>query len=243
MTQLARRSPPVPPVDPPLRDGLRLSRAEFHRRYEAMPDVRAELIGGVVHMASPMGRPHGDMCGELYTAVRRYAKATPGVKTGLGATVLLDDRNEPEPDIDLRVLEEFGGRSRVTDDEFLQGPPELAIEVADSTARKDLTLKRPEYAGAGILEYWVLVIRKKALRAFDLVADVELPHDPDGVFRSRVFPGLWIDPVAILAEDSDRVAAVIDLGLASPEHAAFVLELEKRRKAKRPAKKSKRTRE
>jgi hypothetical protein len=39
---------------PPLRDGDRLTRDEFLRRWDAMPDVKwTELIDGVVHMPSP----------------------------------------------------------------------------------------------------------------------------------------------------------------------------------------------
>jgi hypothetical protein len=54
---------------------------------------------------------------------------------------------------------------------------------------------------------------------------VRIAADPDGVFRSRVFPGLWLDPAAVSAGDLDALITAIDRGLASPEHAAFVARL------------------
>ncbi|MGV3724331.1 MAG: Uma2 family endonuclease, partial [Actinomycetota bacterium] len=49
--------------------------------------------------------------------------------------------------------------------------------------------------------------------------------DPDGVFRSKVFPGLWLAPQALLRGDSAAVRAVVERGVASPEHAEFVRRL------------------
>jgi len=227
------RSPPVPPVDPPLRDGMRLSRAEFHRRYEAMPDIKAELIGGVVRMASPMKRPHAVNSPMLSTALVLYSAATPGTEVVENATVILADDSEPQPDLILRITDEFGGLSHVDDDEYLVGPPELIIEVSHATERFDLGGKREAYARAGVREYLVLSVAKKVLRAFDLAAGAELPLDPAGVHRSRVFPGLWIATHAVTSQDARALMNCVNLGLASPEHAAFVVELEKRRKAVR----------
>ena len=53
--------------------------------------------------------------------------------------------------------------------------------------------------------------------------------DRQGVARSRVFPGLWIDVPALLARGR-RLCAAVQEGLASPGHAAFVKRLEKARK-------------
>ena len=54
---------------------------------------------------------------------------------------------------------------------------------------------------------------------------VHMLPDPDGLYRSKVFPGLWLDPVALLNEDLNQVIATLDRGLASPEHASFIKRL------------------
>jgi hypothetical protein len=53
----------------------------------------------------------------------------------------------------------------------------------------------------------------------------ELPPGPDGIYRSEVFPGLWLDPAALLRHDGPRVLEVLRQGLATPEHGAFVARL------------------
>jgi len=54
---------------------------------------------------------------------------------------------------------------------------------------------------------------------------VQRPIGDDGLYRSIVFPGLWLDPIALLKSDTRRLRAVVDLGCATPEHAAFVAKL------------------
>jgi hypothetical protein len=60
------------------------------------------------------------------------------------------------------------------------------------------------------------------LRWFDLANGQERQPDPDGVIRVAQFPGLWIDTAALAARDFGRLAAVLQKGLAAPDHAAFV---------------------
>src|SRR5262249_11449095 len=103
---------PPKPV-PPLRNGDRLTQAEFHRRYEASPSpVKVELIGGVVYMASPLGRQHGFFSVDLLFLMELYVQATSGVELLNGATTILGEESEPEPDVSLRILPEYGGQSR-----------------------------------------------------------------------------------------------------------------------------------
>ena len=109
---------------PPLYNGDRLNQAEFHRRYEAMPEgIKAELIGGVVYMASPMRRPHGTYHPKLSLVFAYYEAFTPGVELADNITAILDDEREPQPDLLLRVESEYGGQSRYNADEYLIGPP------------------------------------------------------------------------------------------------------------------------
>jgi hypothetical protein len=143
---------------PSLTAGDNLSRKEFLRLWEMHPEIkRAELIGGVVYMPSPLSTPHADKEGDAGTWLGYYKAHTPGCGSGHNATTfLLDDT--PQPDVDA-----------------------------------------------------------------------------DGIWRSRVFPGLWLDGAAFIAGDMKKVLAVLQLGMASTEHAEFVRRLatEKARRASR----------
>jgi Uma2 family endonuclease len=219
---------------PLLENGDRMTQAEFHRRYLACPDdVRAELIGGTVYMASPLRVPHSDYDGELGFAFGLYRRATPGVQDLHGATTILGEESEPQPDLGLRIRPEFGGRSRDSKDRFIHGPPELLAEIAHSTRAIDMHGKLVDYRLGGVLEYLVLCVEQQELHWFTLRSGRPLRPDGQGVYRSRVFPGLWIDGPALLALDSERVADVVRQGLASPEHAAFVKRLQRRAGKKR----------
>jgi Uma2 family endonuclease len=207
-----------------LRDGDRLSQAEFHRLYEAYPDPKAkfELIGGIVHMASPLLRPHGVNHPELGGVFWFYKANTPGLEVADNMTAILNDENEPQPDLMLRILTEHGGQSHYDEREYLHGAPELIAEVSHSSRRLDLGPKRREYRRAGVLEYLVLSIEERRLYWFHFPSRRQLRPDRNGVWRSRVYPGLWIDEPALLARDSARLIATLQQGLATPEHAAFV---------------------
>src|SRR5437764_8776569 len=111
---------------PVLENGDRLTQGEFHRRYEAYPDnVKIELVGGVVYMASPARNPHGRYTSLVGGMLNNYEAATPGVEAVENATVILDDKNEPQPDKGLRIVEACGGQSRIDEEEYIVGPPEL----------------------------------------------------------------------------------------------------------------------
>src|SRR5271168_3311904 len=112
---------------PPLRPGDRLTRAEFERRYSAMPQIKkAELIEGVVYMPSPVrARGHANEHADLITFLGIYRCATVGVFVADNATVRLDLDNEPQPDGVLYVDPALGGLCQFTDD-YLTGGPELA---------------------------------------------------------------------------------------------------------------------
>ncbi|HJT76512.1 MAG TPA: Uma2 family endonuclease, partial [Gemmataceae bacterium] len=193
-----RKNPP--PGLPPLRHGERLTQAEFHRRYEAYPDdVKFELIGGIVYMASPLRIPHALYEEELSFALGLYRRATPGVQLLPNATTILGERSEPQPDLALRILPEFGGRSRENEERYVEGPPELVTEVAYSTRAIDMNQKRDDYRRAGVLEYLVLCVGEPELHWFDFRTGGALRPNRQGVWRSKVFPGLWLDGPALLA--------------------------------------------
>lgn len=223
----------MPAVEvPPLRDGDHLTRAEFERRWDAMPEVKkAELIEGVVYMPAAAlsidhGTPHFDLIGWLWM----YQVLTAGVSGADNASIRFNDRNMPQPDALLRILDTHGGRCRVTDDRYLEGGPELIAEIARTTKDIDLGVKRDVYRRFGVQEYIVWRVTDRALDWFALRSGVYelLAPGADGITRSEVFPGLWLDARALINGDSARVLTAAQLGHGSPEHTAFIAELRKR---------------
>jgi Uma2 family endonuclease len=216
--------PDEAPETLPLENGDRLDQPTYHARYETMPEhVRAELIGGIVFMASPAKMRHMRGCGLAYRWLAAYEEATPGTEALSDGTVILGPQSEPEPDVFLRILPQYGGRTRDIDD-YVTGAPELVVEVASSSAAIDLHLKKADYEKAGVDEYVVALVRTREVRWFFLEGGHYRPLEPDadGIFRSRKFPGLWLDPQALLGNDIPRLREVLGQGLASEEHAAWV---------------------
>jgi Uma2 family endonuclease len=209
---------------PPLENGDRLTRSEFERRYEAMPRLkRAELIEGVVYVGSPVrhdqhGQPDSDISG--WIAVYRWA--TPGTTSANNTTARLDLDNEPQPDILLRIAR--GGRSQIGEDGYVEGAPELVVEIAASSASYDLHDKLRAYRRNGVQEYiiWRTLDRKLDWLALEDGTYRALEPDEAGIIRSAVFPGLWLAASALLSGDMATVLATVQQGIASPEHAAFV---------------------
>jgi Uma2 family endonuclease len=216
-------------IIPPLETGDRLSRAEFERRYTAMPELkRAELIEGVVYVPSPVrlqrhGRPHF----RLVTWLGNYETATPCVIGADNASVRLDLDNEPQLDAVLFIDPENGGQARITTDDYVENAPELVAEIAASSASYDLDTKLAVYRRNGVREYIVWRVLDRQIDWFVLREGefVRLPLDDAGVYRSEVFPGLWLDPTALARGDTQAVKTTLQRGLATVEHAEFVARL------------------
>ena len=219
------------PSLPPLEAGARLTRSEFERRYHAMPHVKkAELIEGVVYMPSPVRyKDHGQQTGLITTWLGVYRAATPHTGFADNATVLLDADNEPQPDVLLRLDAAVGGKSWVNAKGYLEGTPELIVEVAASTESYDMHDKLRAYRRNGVQEYIVWRVYDQQIDWFKLAAEsyVTLSPDRNGIIRSEVFPGLQLDVKAMLKEDLAKVLAALQKGLDSLEHKAFVRKLKK----------------
>lgn len=198
----------------PLESGDRLTRAEFHRRYCARPDIKkAELVEGVVYVASPTrfgmhGEQHGAMTGLFYAYVAR----TPGVRLANNATVFLDADNEFQPDVCLFRDPPPPGGARITDDDYIEGAPQLVAEIAASSASYDLHDKLRAYRRAGVEEYVVWQVLENRITWFRLREGEYIPVEPDanGIIESAAFPGLRLDVKAMLAGDGAAVLAALD---------------------------------
>ncbi len=231
----------IPPGDPagtngaipPLESGDRLSRDEFMRRYEAMPSLKkAELIDGVVYVASPVRHKyHGKQNHQFANWLGQYEVGTPGVEGSQNSTVFLEMESTPQPDSLLFIIPECGGQVRINEDGYIDGAPDLVAEIAASSASYDLHDKLRVYRRDGVREYIVY-------RVFDRQVDWFCRHDDqferiepddDGIMRSRVFPGLWLDPAPLLRGDLAALFAAVAAGLATPEHARFVAQLQSAR--------------
>ncbi len=210
----------------PLESGDRLTRPEFERRYLASPDIRkAELIEGVVYVASPVratrhGRPHG----MIVTWLGVYCTATPGVDLQDNATVRLDADNEPQPDALLRIEPEVGGNSSISEDDYIEGSPELIVEVAASSASYDLNDKLNAYRRNGVREYIVWQMYENRVDWFILQEGryVPLIADERSIICSQVFPGLWLSVNGLRQGNRSEILAVLQEALGTTEHQAFV---------------------
>jgi Uma2 family endonuclease len=197
----------------PLESGDRLTRAEFERRYSARPDIKkAELIEGVVYVASPVStEEHGAPHFQLTTWLGVYVARTPGVIPAIDSTVRLDTDNEVQPDLFLAWDEPHGGRARLVDG-YLEGPPDLVVEIAASSASHDLNAKMHVYRRNGVREYIVWQIYDERIDWFRLNADgvyETVAPAADGVIESEVFPGLRLDVAALMRGDLAAVIAAV----------------------------------
>lgn len=223
-------SPPISSTltIPTLENGDRLTRAEFERRYYKMPNLKkAELIEGIVYyMASPLritqhGAPHADIIGWLSF----YKAFTPNLQLGDNCTVRLDLDNEPQPDALLRIA--VGGQSTISDDDYVEGAPELVVEIAASNVSLDLHQKLNVYRRNQVQEYLVWRVYDRQFDWFKLTDGeyIQLEPNPEGITCSQIFPGLWLDKTALLTGDLAKVLAILQQGLATSDQQTFVEKL------------------
>lgn len=212
---------------PELHHGDRLTVEEFERRYESMPELKkAELIEGVVYMASAVRiDQHGDQHFNLIGWLFLYRMYTPGIQGGDNSTLDLPaGMNRPQPDACLRIIVALLGQSSTDEKGYVRGAPELVGEVTASTASYDLHDKLRAFERNGVREYVVWRVEDRAIDWFILRGDKfrRMPADKDGIHRSKVFPGLWLDAQALIRGDLQRVLRVVQEGVQSGEHRKFV---------------------
>lgn len=214
---------------PHLENGDLLTRAEFERRYTAMPKLKkAELIEGIVYMASPLRfEPHAEPHAQLITCLGFYVAFTRHTRLGDNPTVRLDVDNEPQPDAVLLIDSRNGGATRLSDDGYIEGAPEFVAEIAASTATIDLRDKKRVYRRSNVKEYLVWQVIDRRIDWFSLQEEeyISLLPDAAGIIQSRVFPGLWLAVSALLDGDMSSAIATLQTGLNSDAHQEFVQQL------------------
>ena len=226
-TETIRSESPTTQPDqsiPPLEAGDRLTTTEYRRRYEAMPDCdHAELIQGVVYMPSPVSAGHSEPHADLLFWLGHYRVHTPGVRAGDNGTLWLDFDSAPQPDCYLRLEEAGGGQSKLVDG-YIQGAPELIVEITANTVSHDLHDKLNAYTQNGVKEYVVWRVRDRAVDWFVLreVQFVRVEPTKDGVQRSEIFLGLWLDTASLISGDLAKVLATLQTGLDGEPHQEFV---------------------
>nr|WP_293139301.1 Uma2 family endonuclease [Okeania sp. SIO3I5] len=211
------------------RAAKRLTRDEFEKRYFAMPKhKKAELIEGIVYIASPLRfSAHGQPHFQINTWLGVYAAATPGVKGADNTTTRLDKDNEPQPDAMLFIESSLGGQIKISKDDYIEGAPELIVEVAASSATYDLHDKLKVYQRNGVKEYLVWKVYEQELSWFRLSKGeyISVALDENGVIKSQVFPGLWLAVKSLIEGNLAEVLNVLQQGLSSSEHQKFLSQL------------------
>ena len=207
---------------PPLENGDRLSRIEFERRYAAMPNLKkAELIEGVVYVPAALRfRSHGQPHGHIMTWLGVYQAFTPKVELGDNPTVRLDLDNAPQPDAVLMI---DGGQARISSDDYIEGAPELVVEIAASSVAYDLYDKKRAYRRNGVQEYLVWRVYDCAFDWFSLEAGeyIKLKPDSNGIIRSQIFSGLWLATSQLLSGEMKELLSILQQGLNSASHQEF----------------------
>jgi Uma2 family endonuclease len=196
--------------------------------------VRAELIEGIVYLWSTPEMPspvsvdhHAAIHDDLIGWLSHYRSKTPGLIHGNNVTVFLDGIGEPQPDVLLGIPETAGGKTKTVvrnGKQYIEGAPEFIAEISASSASIDLNAKLIAYQRNGVGEYLVVLTEdEQEVRWMALVDDrfVNVIPDAEGLFKSRLFPGLWLDPAALLTGDLPTLFAAVDRGCSGADHTVF----------------------
>lgn len=193
---------------------------EFHRIYSQLPNVRAELVGGRVYVASPVSEPHASRDSIMGGWTLTYAARVSSLKSLDNATFILSPDDELQPD--TAIIVRRNGLSRINERRLREGVGELFVEVSYSSGSYDLHDKFESYRREGVREYVVVEIREARVRWFALKdGDYVEQASEDGIYKSTQFPGLWLNAEAAVNEDAAGVLDTLATGMATEEFAAF----------------------
>lgn len=212
---------------PPLENGDQLTLAEFEQRYQRMPKLKkAELIEGIVYMGSPLRiNQHGNPHAHIITWLGCYEAVTSGVQLGDNCTVRLDTDNELQPDALLRI--EQNGQSIISEDDYVEGAPELVVEIAASSASIDLHDKLKVYRRNQVQEYLVWRVYDNEFDWFRLKEGKYFKRQPNDerIIKSEIYSGLWLNVSDLLTGNLAKVLETLQQGITTADHRTFVQQL------------------
>lgn len=214
---------------PRLENGDQFTRDEFERRYDAMPNLKkADLIEGVVYLGTPVRFRYGQHHANLMGWLGYYVAKTPRLELANSGSNRLDNDNMPQPDAMLLLPRSAGSAASIDKDDYVSGAPDLVCEVAASNVSLASGRKLDVCRRSGVREYLVVRVEDQAIDGFQLRAGRYDPIQPgdDGVLRSGAFPGLWLDPAALLSGDLPKLFALIDQAASEADHQQFVASLQ-----------------
>ncbi len=166
--------------------------------------------------AFTVSNTHADLSYVVSAWTAPYLIANPRLRAGANGTWHLPGQNVPQPDLALWIAEKHGGRVRIVND-YPVGAPELIIEISKTASARDRGSKLAMYREGGVSEYVTVHPKQRKIVWRQLVNGRyhELPADEDGWFRSRIFPGLWLDPEALWTRDLAGLANAVAKGVAA----------------------------
>ena len=155
---------------------------------------KADLIDGVIYMASPDNMDANDLFVWLLRLLGDIVEIQDlGKVNGSRAAYRLNDANSPEPDVAFIR----GDRTNLVRRGFVNGPPDLAIEiVSPESVARDYETKRDLYQDAGVQEYWIVDEVEQKVTLLRLAANGKYREvrPKKGELHSQVVPGFWIRP-------------------------------------------------
>jgi Uma2 family endonuclease len=161
-----------------------------------IPDgQKADLIDGVIYVASPDSRRANELSGLLLSLMQMYdsAKKLGGKVYVARFAFQLSEIDAPEPDVAYVTRK----RLHLVEEGRMDGGPDVAVEIVTrDSVERDYIKKRRKYQEAGVREYWIIDAVKRKTLFLRLGSDgtyraVRL--ESKRIFRSRVIPGFWLD--------------------------------------------------
>jgi Uma2 family endonuclease len=156
-------------------------------------DQKADLINGVIYMASPENTDANDLGGWIYTLMRVFARRKKLGKVYVSRVALrLAEKHGPEPDIAFVRTEHLQRVKRGG----VEGPADLAVEmVSPDSVERDYYLKRELYEEYGIPEYWIIDEMDQSVTLLRLKQGKYRQVRPrQGELHSKVLTGFWLRP-------------------------------------------------
>ncbi|MBV9125714.1 MAG: Uma2 family endonuclease [Planctomycetes bacterium] len=158
------------------------------------PDQKADLLNGVIYMASPENMNATRLVAWLFRLIGDYSEHKKlGEIFGSRTAFRLGPKQSPEPD--LAFIKK--GRLHLVQKTYFEGPPDLAIEiVSPESVERDYEKKRLLYQQAGVAEYWIIDedLKKVTLLRLDRRGQYREIRPRQGVLSSQVIAGFWLRP-------------------------------------------------